>query len=101
MTDWTNQTPWGSLNGLRADVEYTYEPADCEVGIMSDDYIIERVCVLGIDIAGLLSENTMDKLQAELRDHVESLRRIAQYDEGEERGIRIAEWHAMALNNGE
>jgi len=24
MTDWTNQTPWSSLNGLCADVEYTY-----------------------------------------------------------------------------
>jgi len=57
--------------------------------------------VAGIDIADRLSDVCVDMLCDELRDHVESMRRIAQYNEGEDRGIRIAEWHAMALQDND
>ncbi len=99
-TNWTNIEAWAALNGLKAEIEYEYEPADYEVGIMADDYIINRVCVAGVDIFEVLSEAAADKLNAELREHVEFEREAAREQAGEDRGIRIAEWHALALRQG-
>lgn len=101
---WTQTKSWAALNGLKAVIEYEYEPADHEVGIMSDDYIINRVCVTGVngvDIAELLTEAAIDALENELREYIESEREAAREQAGEERGIRIAEWYAMALQSND
>jgi len=92
----TDAHTWTALNGLRAELEFDYEPADESVGIMSDSYEITGVYVTGIDIAELLTEDAADKLNAELREHVESEYEAAR----EEHGIRISEWHALALRQG-
>ena len=94
-TNWTSIESWSALNGLKAELEYEYEPADYEVGIMSDDYIINRVCVAGVDIFDVLSDDAADKLNAELREHVESEREAAREEAGERRAIDLAEWRAM------
>ncbi len=100
MTERTNDHTWTALNGLRADLEFDYEAADESVGIMSDNYELYSVFVNGIDITGLLNEETAFDLQRELREYVESEQEAAREQAGEDRGIRIAEWHALALRQG-
>lgn len=54
------------LNGLEFDCDVEFEPAEPDVGYMSDNAIINSVMLNGVDISAIVSEDFIFNLEAEV-----------------------------------